>query len=134
MQKKLKTIALHVALVIVAWLIGGGTFGFIPMVMVEKDHNWDQLQRLTLGFEVFGNWVIYRIGAHLLRFPPPGEGMALLIRMAWCFFTYVLVGGSVEVAIGHPSIAAGLSGIPLGIVLFLLLARHDASAKTVTAK
>ena len=120
----LKTLSKRVGLIVAAWLIGSTVFGFIPMLLgLFSLQHFEMYQRLQNGYEAFGVWVVYRIGARLLHLSPPSGLQLALIRLTWCFFAYVLVGGSVEVAIGRPTIAAGLSGIPLAIVLYLLLAR-----------
>jgi hypothetical protein len=117
-----KSIGLHAALVLVAWFVGSGVFGFIPMFVAPAaiHDNWALYQKAANAYEVFGIWVVYRIGALLFRFPPPRGIMLILIRLTWCFFAYGIAGGTAELLIGHPTLVAGLAGIPLAIVVFFL--------------
>ena len=117
-----KSIGLHAALVLVAWLLGDAIFG-TAVIYIAPDsalHNFPMFQKLQTGYGAFGIWVVYRLGASLLRFPPPQGAMFYLVRLTWCFFAYAIVGGTIETMIGHPTPMAGLAGIPLAVVVFFL--------------
>ena len=120
---RLRAILSRVGLFVVAWLVGSAVFGVVADLVFSPIHSTEISQRLVNGYEAFGVWCVYRIGARLFRFRAPRGPMLMLNRLTWCFFAYSLVGGSVEVAVGHPTLAAGVSGIPLAVVLYLLLTR-----------
>lgn len=126
-----KSIGLHAAFVIVAWFVGSGLFGFIPIFIANPSYvHSGMMQKAISGYEVFGVWAVYRIGARLFRFPGPRGVMFVLIRLTWCIFAYVIVGSSVELIVGHPTLAAGLAGIPLAIVVLFLPRPQKPPAQT----
>jgi hypothetical protein len=117
----LKSIGLRIGLFLVAWFLGSVIFGFLALVLFGPyalDH--ERFMGVQAAYGTFGIWIAYRIGARLLSFPGPRGVMFVVIRLTWCFLAYLIVGASVEVVVGHPTIAAGLSGIPLAVVMFFL--------------
>lgn len=118
---KWKSIGLRVVLFFVAWFVGSVLFGFLAVGLLAPyavDH--ERFMEVQAAYGTFGTWIAYRIGARLLSFPGPRGVMFVLIRLTWCFLAYLIVGSSVEVVVGHPTIAAGVAGIPLAIVVFFL--------------
>jgi hypothetical protein len=116
-----KSIGLHAALVLIAWFVGSGVFGVLPFFMPTPLHaDSDLFQRALHVYEASGVWVVYRIGARLFKFPGPTGVMFTLVRLGWCLFAYSIVGGTTEFIIGHPTLAAGVAGIPVAIVVFFL--------------
>ena len=117
-----KSIGLHAALVLIAWFVGSGVFGLIPDFIAPRTLPVSSplLHKATMAYELFGIWAVYRIGARLFGFPGPKGAMFVLVRLAWCFFAFTTLGGTVELLIGHPTIVAGLAGIALAIAVFFL--------------
>jgi hypothetical protein len=117
-----KSIGLHAAVVLVAWFVGSGFFGLIPDIIAPRTLPVDSplLHKATIAYELFGIWVVYRVGSRLFKFPGPKGTMFMLVRLAWCFFAFTTAGGTVELLVGYPTFAAGLAGLVLAIVVFFL--------------
>lgn len=122
----LKTWAIRTALVLIGWLLSGFV-AMIPLLIASKetlDNNYTLYQKADTGYILFCIWTTYRLGARGFRLSPPTGYMKATIDLMWVLWSYVIVGGSVELAVGHPTIAAGLSGLPLAVVLYILLKRQ----------
>ena len=126
-----KSIVLHVALVLIAWLVGTSVFGTLVAIIPTPLAAGSALfQKVINAYEIFGFWLVYRVGARLFRFSGPTGAMFIIIRLTWCLLTYFIVGGTAEAMIGHPTLVAGLSGIPVAVLVFFL----PRPQKTVSAE
>jgi len=130
--KLLKASSLRIVLVLVGWIATGVT-ALIPVIISARSAETALIQRAETAYEIVTIWAVYRLGARVLRFPPPRGGMHVIINVVWAVFSYVIIGGSVEVMIGAPTLAAGLAGIPFGIVFYLLIARQSKPASAATS-
>lgn len=126
---------IRVALLVVAWIVGGATFGMIPLFFPDPSGGAERLSGMETGFSTCDIWVFYRIGAQLpfLRLPKPRGKMLAAIRWGWTIFAYVFTAGVVIAAIGHPSIAAAIVGLPAAIAVYVFLGQLSKSeSQTLT--
>jgi len=123
MVGKLKAVGLRTGLILAGWLCTAIT-GILPAILAARDADLELIKRAETAYEIVTIWAVYRLGARLLRLPLPGRVMRVVLNLAWAVFGYVIVGGTVEILIGHPTLAAGVAGLSFAIVLYLLLARQ----------
>jgi hypothetical protein len=123
----MKAVALRIGLVLFAWLLGSVLAMFL-MIFVGRqalDTNHRLYDNANSAYILFFSWAMYRMEAYLARLPLPRGKMRTVINLTWAILAYTVVGGSVELVVGGPTLAAGLSGIPFAVVLYLLLARQQ---------
>jgi hypothetical protein len=52
----------------------------------------------------------------------------IALNITWTALTFFLVGGTVEIAIGHQNFGAGIAGIVAAILVYVLVSRKAVTA------
>ena len=113
---------IRIGLLIRSWIVGGAVFGVIAATLYGGES--ERFQQVVSAYVILGTWVCYRLGARILRLPPPRGVMCTFINLFWCLQTFAFVGGAEEALVGRPNLGAGFSGIVAAVLLYLLLAQH----------
>lgn len=113
----------RVGLVLLSWIMAGSTFGFIPLLL-DRVSTAERLETESAGFTTVGIWFFYRIGARAFHFARPKGRMRVAVDIGWTLFVYSFVAGVIVAAVGHPTLAGFIVGLPAAILTYFFLSRE----------
>jgi hypothetical protein len=70
----------------------------------------------------------YRFAACKFKFRAPARLVRIALNITWAALAFFLVGGTVEIAIGHPNFEAGISAIVAAVLACMLVSRKPVIA------
>jgi len=122
----LKGSLIRIGFVLVGYLCTAATGTVIILFLgsISNHNDWDRIDKLSSVAALMVVIGAYRFGAWKAGFPKPGRIVRTLLNITWAVLTFVVVGGTVEIAIGHPNIGSGIAGIVAAVLVYMIVNRR----------
>jgi len=121
-----KGFALRVGIVLFGWFVTAFTGMAFTLLLDEiggAEHDFDRITKVTGVAALMVIIGVYRVAARKFKFRKPSRVVRVALNITWVVLTFFAVGGTVEIAVGHPNIAAGISGIVAAVLVCMLVSR-----------